>query len=288
MEASLPVKRGNRTWKNAGRHFSNRTVIGVAALTLSLSASLTFAAGITVRLANGEWPPYQSKTLKHYGVASHIVTEAFGIVGVNVQYVFFDSWKRAYAEALSGNLDGSLLWSPSVDREAQFHFSQPVVMGESVFFHRVDSDFTWTSFADLKHYRVGGTLGYSYQFEGTEGVQIERVSTDEVNFTKLLRGRIDVFPSDKDAGYALLYELFPPEDVAQLTISPHVYNSTTYHLILTRALPANKERVKQFNEGLRQLKESGLLDRYLEDSRRGAYRLPQAVTEEESKKVAAP
>ncbi|MBU6954981.1 ABC transporter substrate-binding protein [Hahella sp. HN01] len=288
MAIRLLVGCWSEKWKKAGRCCRHWAAVSVIALTLSSSAALTFAAGVTVRLANGEWPPYQSKTLKHDGVASHIVTEAFGIVGVNVQYVFFDSWKRAYAEALSGNLDGSLLWSPSVDREAQFYFSQPVVMGESVFFHRVDSDFTWSSFTDLKHYRVGGTLGYSYQFEGTEGVQIERVSSDEINFTKLLRKRIDVFPSDKDAGYALLYELFPPEDVAQLTISPHVYNSTTYHLILTRALPVNKERVKQFNEGLRQLKESGLLDRYLEDSRRGAYRLPQAVSEEESEKAASP
>ncbi|ABC31036.1 ABC-type amino acid transport/signal transduction systems, periplasmic component/domain [Hahella chejuensis KCTC 2396] len=287
MPIRFPVRGQNDTWKKARRYCSRRAAIGAVALTFSLSASLIFAADITVRLANGEWPPYQSKTLKHYGVASHIVTEAFGIVGVNVQYVFFDSWKRAYAEALSGNLDGTLLWSPSVDREALFFFSEPVVMGESVFFHRVDSDFTWNSFSDLKRYRIGGTLGYSYQFEDTEGVKIDRVSSDEINFTKLLRGRIDVFPSDKDAGYALLYELFKPEDVAQLTISPHVYNSTTYHLIMTRALPANRERVKQFNEGLRQLKDSGLLDRYLEDSRRGAYRQPQDVTEN-SEKVVSP
>ncbi|MBU2714317.1 hypothetical protein KCG35_25035, partial [Zooshikella sp. WH53] len=30
-----------------------------------------------VRVATGEWPPYISKNLKHYGVVSHVIKEAF-------------------------------------------------------------------------------------------------------------------------------------------------------------------------------------------------------------------
>lgn len=43
----------------------------------------------TVRLANGEWAPYQSKSLKHGGYISHLVTEAFAAEGYDVEFVYF-------------------------------------------------------------------------------------------------------------------------------------------------------------------------------------------------------
>ncbi len=33
--------------------------------------------GITVTLANGEWAPFFSENLKHYGVVSRIINDAF-------------------------------------------------------------------------------------------------------------------------------------------------------------------------------------------------------------------
>ena len=48
----------------------------------------------TIRITNGEWPPYMSKKLKHYGLASRITTEAFASQGVKVEYGFFP-WARS-------------------------------------------------------------------------------------------------------------------------------------------------------------------------------------------------
>ncbi len=47
-----------------------------------------------IRLTNGEWQPYLSEDTPHHGFASHIVTEAFALVGVEVEYGFFP-WSRA-------------------------------------------------------------------------------------------------------------------------------------------------------------------------------------------------
>jgi len=46
-------------------------------------------AGETIRLANGEWVPYQSKSLKHCGAVSRIVTKAFASEGITVEYEYF-------------------------------------------------------------------------------------------------------------------------------------------------------------------------------------------------------
>lgn len=55
----------------------------------------------TIRITNGEWPPYLSKKLPHYGFASHLITEAFATVNVEVEYGFFP-WKRAFRNAQEG------------------------------------------------------------------------------------------------------------------------------------------------------------------------------------------
>ena len=43
----------------------------------------------TIRLTNGEWQPYLSQDVAHHGFASHVVTEAFAQVGVDVEFGFF-------------------------------------------------------------------------------------------------------------------------------------------------------------------------------------------------------
>ena len=88
----------------------------------------------TIRLTNGEWPPYLSEHLEHYGVVSRIVTEAFALEGVKVEYGFFP-WKQAYELAESGEWDGSLIWLRTPEREQYFYFSEPILQCNYVFWH---------------------------------------------------------------------------------------------------------------------------------------------------------
>ena len=58
-----------------------RVFTGLAAgLILMLGCGVAVAQTLkTIRLTNGEWQPYLSKDVPHYGFASHIVTEAFAL-----------------------------------------------------------------------------------------------------------------------------------------------------------------------------------------------------------------
>jgi len=86
---------------------------------LALTALILLCCGIidaraaeTIRLTNGEWQPFLSKDAPHHGFASHIVTAAFALVGVEVEYGFFP-WKRSFKLAKEGTWDGSVVWSIS-------------------------------------------------------------------------------------------------------------------------------------------------------------------------------
>jgi polar amino acid transport system substrate-binding protein len=233
------------------------------------------AAEETIRITNGEWPPYLSEQLKFYGVASRIVTDAFALEGVTVTYGFFP-WKRALVLAQEGDWDASAVWLWSEERAENFYISDPVIKSTYVFFHLKSSPFEWEVINDLKGRRIGATLGYNYgeQFEQAEkngAIEVDRVPEDEVNFKKLLAGRIDVFPMDKEVGYTMLRKLFKPEEIELFTHHPTPLRADPLHLLLSKKVEKNKRLIELFNKGLKRLQESGKIDQYLEGVQKNDY-----------------
>lgn len=231
----------------------------------------------TIVITNGEWPPYQSRELPHFGFASLIVTEAFALQGVQVNYEF-RPWKRALEEARAGQADGSMLWSLTPEREPDFLFSDTILISEAVLFHRKDFSFDWQQNTDLEVYRIGGTLGYEYAIEKGAKLSIERVASDEQNFRRLLLKRIEIFPSDKHAGYALLNRSFPAAERAQISHHPKPYDQTAYSVIFSKACGERCARfLAQFNKGLQLLKTSGRYDEIMSLQQLGKFQSPQAT-----------
>lgn len=228
-------------------------------LALFLAASVPAAEEVV--LTNGEWPPYLGEREPDYGIASRLVSAAFAQEGVKVRYVFLP-WRRAYLEAEGGKYQGSVVWSYEKERGEVFHFSDTLFEGRSVFFHLKKSSFDWKTFDDLLQYRVGGTVGYTYEFEKNPRIKVERADSDLDNFKKLLVGRFDIFPSDIKVGYAVLRGNLPAEDAAQITHHPRAYNVVTYHLILSKKHPDGARLLATFNRGLKKLRESGRHDDY--------------------------
>ena len=123
----------------------------VLAIGLALSCSVGALAQTqdTIRLTNGEWPPFLSEHAPHHGFASHIITEAFALVGVEVEYGFFP-WKRSFKLAKEGKWDGSAVWWENEERRKLFYFTDLVVPTKVVFFHLKSTEFDWTTYEDLR------------------------------------------------------------------------------------------------------------------------------------------
>ena len=221
-----------------------------------------------VRITNGEWPPYLSEHLPHYGIASRIVTEAFALQGIAVQYGFFP-WPRALASAKTGIWDGTAVWQHSEERERDFYFSEPVFdSGGYVFFHLKKTAFTWSNIDDLARYRIGITNDYFYGEEFQSAVKlgklaVEGVTSEEQNFRKLLGERIDAFPIIAVVGFAMLNQHFPPSEASRITHHPKILYNKPMFLLLSKKDPRNQKLMEEFNQGLQKLKASGKFDVYL-------------------------
>ncbi len=256
-----------------------RSIALSVALVSSLAAGALAQTQDTIRLTNGEWQPYLSKDAPHHGFASHIVTEAFALVGVAVEYGFFP-WKRSFILAKEGDWDGSVVWLDSDDRREFFLYSDPVVPSKTAFFHLKSSDFDWNGYEDLRGVRIGGTLEYAYgkEFDAAEKagiIKTNRAKSDELGLKKLLNGRIEVFPGEVMVTYAQIRDTFPPESAALFTHHPKYVHEEPQYLLLSKKIVGNEAMRDLFNEGLKQLKESGRYDQIIADALAGKYAKPK-------------
>ena len=256
---------------------------GIAAFVLSIALLLSDGSAFaqardTVRLTTGKWQPYTSRTAPHYGFASHIVTEVFALVGVEVEYGFFP-WKRAMKLAREGRWDGSLVWFDTEERRANFFYTEPIVPATNSFFHLTSFEFHWRIFEDLKDLRVGGTSEYSYgkAFDAAETAGIFRTYrsiSDEVGLTNLLKGRIDVFPGELLVTYRQIRDTFSEQEAVLFTHHPKHISEPPLHLILSKTVPGNEQMRDLFNEGLKRFKASGKHGQIIADGLGGKYTDP--------------
>ena len=247
------------------------TIIGVCVL----CCSNLYAE--TIKLTAGEWDPYISKNLKHYGFVSHIVTDVFKDAGIDVEYGFFP-WKRSYHLASEGEeWHGSIIWGKSDERAEKFLFTEPVLETTSVLFHKKDNELEWETYKDLSNIKIGATLEYFYgdefkKAEENKVINVERVPTDEQNFKKLLAGRIDAFNVDLDVAFSLLNKSFTQEERDSLTYNKRPITKDSSYLLISKKAPNAEELVKKFNKSFKKLKAAGKIDKYFENSRKGEYK----------------
>lgn len=244
------------------------------ALVLLMVLSVYLLKAETIKLTNGDWAPFCSQSLPGFGTCSMVVTEAFKEVGINVEYGFFP-WKRAFENARKGNeWVGSVVWGKNSERAKDFIYpEEPVMEQKTVFFHLKDTNFDWDGTSGkLKSYKIGLTNGYSYGsfIDGKDkdaSLNTEIAPHDINNMKKLLKGRIDIFPSNFAVGYQLIADNFNKADQLKFTNHELPLASSKYYLIISKAHPKSEYLLKKFNEGIAKLKAKGRIKEIFENSK---------------------
>ncbi|MDK2124596.1 substrate-binding periplasmic protein [Parachitinimonas caeni] len=245
---------------------------------LALVALCTCCSGLVsareIRLASGEWAPYLSEKSRHFGFASHIVTEAFKQAGVQVRYEFYP-WARSEALVKVGAVDGSLVWSQTSQRQTFAWFSDTVMTEEEVVFHLKSTPLVWEHISDLHGRKMGIPLG-SKPGRWEEAIQSGKlvsypVQDIETGMKMLLAGRIDIFPLVKTVGYDTLRKKFSAEEAGKIGYSQRIVERIEYRLMLSKKQDPNRVLLEKFNEGLKKLKKSEVYQEMLRGLERGDY-----------------
>jgi len=230
----------------------------------------------TIRITNGEWEPFLSNYSYQYGLSSHIVTEAFKLEGVDVQWSFFP-WQRANENAKdTENWDASCCWWPDDETKKEFLLSDAITQTSFVFYHLKSVEFQWGSLEDLQGIKIGTTTKYHYGNEFMEGItakkfDVEFALKDEFNYKKLLARRIQIFPNDPSVGDSQIRNYLSADEAKLLTHNPKVFGLSTIHLIMSKNHKRNQYFLDKLNSGLKKLKASGRYQQMLKDMKAGKY-----------------
>ncbi len=249
---------------------------------LLLTCSLTLPAQETrqtLHISAGEWPPYLSSQLPQQGVMAHLLRDVLADEGYQVEFRFLP-WPRAYAAAAAGRFAATAVWMHKSEREQDFFYSDPVLDEQFVFFHLREVRFDWQTFSDLRGLTLGGSLEYSYgpafdAFLERGEVPMERVSSDQQNFEKLLKGRIQLYPQERNVGLAALRNLSGA--AAQITHHPRPLLVNQSYLLFPKSLPGSDLLRQRFDQRLQQYRDSGRYQRYFDDLDQGKYSASQAT-----------
>lgn len=254
---------------------TTRSTLTTIVLILFVLLAPAIQADEKITIAVGDWPPYISQDQKHNGVISHIITDVFSDIGIDVT-LSFSPWARAYDDTAKGLFSASAVWMHKKEREADFIYSDAVLVEQFVFFHRKDRPFNWQTTQDLTNIIIGGVIASSYGPEIDKALLREELLMDRVihpqqNFKKLLHNRIDIFPFELNVGHAELEKHFTPEEQEIITYHQKPYLNNSSFLLFPKKITTSQSLLLSFNRSLKKFRASGRYDAYFKDFQQGYY-----------------
>jgi len=202
----------------------------VFSICLSAAGGITLPAYSQTHLNVGtcHWPPYEfSEGDKVSGCSTETVGQVFKRMGVTIRKLKIYPWARGMYLLKQGKIDAMYTASKDKEREKKFYFPpEDLFLSKWVFFinkkyaHKLKFD----SFRDLQGKRVGVVRGYNYTPEFWEFLKKEQnykeVRSDDLNFKKLFKNRIDYTVNEYGSGLALIKSLGLSNQIIALTDNP--------------------------------------------------------------------
>ncbi len=189
---------------------------------------------------------------------------------MGVKFVFiFMPWKRCETVIEGLEAWGAIPYVRTPEREKKFYFSKRLYNSASRFFvHTSDGmkkNISYTELSDLKNYRIGGVRGYWYEkiFHDV-GIELELVTTEKQNLKKLQAGRIDLIPLDETAGWYMIRELFPQEEISKFFTVEKPLSVKDSFLMTSKQYPDTQNLLTRFNTALKTIKENGTFQQLIE------------------------
>lgn len=247
---------------------------------LSLPA---FGAGKQVKLLTLEWEPYVGANMLGKGFTAEIVRQALVKAGYSV-VIEFHAWDKAMAIAARGDADGVFPAYKEKSREMNFIFSNPFAESPLGLCRRkyfrtqsptgisektgVNIQFTTDpridetqALKELSKYSFGIVKGYANTpvFDAANFLTKKVAKSDTDNIAWLLRGQVDLIVIDRYVARNIMVKKYPwHSDKVEFMYPP--LSVKKLYLAVSKKSGNPEKLVRDFNAGLRILKEDGIVD----------------------------
>ncbi|MGD9368270.1 MAG: transporter substrate-binding domain-containing protein [Desulfobacteraceae bacterium] len=225
-----------------------------------LGASSSNAQNLT--MATGEWIPFTSASMAHFGEFTKSVTIVLNEMGAEPDYRFYP-WGRCFDSVEKGRVWAAFPYSYTVERAKKVWYSDKLSCSKTVFFYYNGEgpprEYHFERLEDLKPYRIGGVTGYFYEesFKNA-GLLVDYVNKEINAMEKLKMGRIDLMPVNERVGWRLIKTHFP-DDAHKFKTLAKPLDVTHLRLIVSKDYPGSKNLLQRFNNALQRCIHKGLI-----------------------------
>jgi polar amino acid transport system substrate-binding protein len=156
-----------------------------------------------LKIVGFDYPPfYQERGGAMEGIAVELAQELFSRLKVEFTFSVFPL-KRALSLLENGQADCTMILIRTSQRLKYLHFTEPIMRARGLIWSAADrkgSVVNYETLEDLKQYKIGVTLGYSYgpEFDRMlKTMNVDIANSDYSNLLKVLEHRIDIFPGNE-------------------------------------------------------------------------------------------
>jgi len=242
------------------RHIT--TFLMLTVLTLIIRASQAEELTLVI----DDYPPYIDQSQQNQGFWSEMVILAFERVGIQVK-LEYKPWGRVELELDRAN-KVSFGWVKDSKRLKKWHYSDTISTGTAGFLAKKSSNISWRIYEDLRQYRIGKTIGYSFgdEFKKWEPLlNIQQVPEDRQNIQKVLIGRIDLFATEiASAAMLIRKHLTEAEKNSLIFITTPALTIWSSHLVCSKEYEKCPYYINKFNQGLKVLTQQGKKQKIIE------------------------
>ncbi len=206
-----------------------------------------------------QFPPleYEDEAHRAEGAAVDTVRAIMDRLGHRVTIRVLP-WTRALQMVRTGKADAIFTAYKNPERETFLDYSQEVLMAQEVFFYRKKgSAFQFDGdIASIREARIGivSTISYGQVFDRFKpAVRLDKANQLTHNLQKLMKGRIDLLPSNRYVGEYTIREMGLQDRVERL---PQMIESVPSYIAFSKKRDLGDLR-RQFDEELRKMKVGG-------------------------------
>ncbi|WDP89315.1 MAG: transporter substrate-binding domain-containing protein [Desulfobacter sp.] len=216
----------------------------------------------SIKLGAFKYPPfYLEEEGKICGIAVEIIDELFGRLSIETDVTLYPL-KRALGYAKEGKIDAIMILIKTTERSEYIQYTIPIMKVRGLIWSAVDRKggiLHFSSLKDLKSYKIGATIGYSYgqKFDDLlKSMKVNRVATDYQNYKKLMAHRIDIFPGNEIVAKGLFKK--HPELRGKFRHSDQSFMEWVLHMGVSKK-SAFIQTLPCINTVLKDLKEEGFI-----------------------------
>jgi len=218
-----------------------------------------------VVFVTGEWAPYVSETLPNKGSVTELVEAICMEAGIEYE-IQFVPWERAEEMVKAGEAFAAFPYAVNAERKAIYNVSDTIFQtGPVIAYYSKNANIL----EDMDYVDLSSFVGFTFvQMAGDlmipelekNGIEVETTATVDSAIKMLYEGRADFTIDNLVVILDAVSRVAPDETENLKTLTKPFGEKNTNALIVSRVYPETDALLKQFNEGLAAIVESGKYD----------------------------